>query len=465
MAVKAIFVGGTASHVGKSWMCTAICRSLYRRGFRVAPFKAQNLSNNSFPCRDGGEIGRAQAVQAEACGLEPESSMNPVLLKPCSVTGSQVVLNGKVWGSVPASGRMESDRFFRRQAEEAYDRLAARFDYIVMEGAGSIAEVNLKTLDYVNLSMAAYAAAQGLLVADIDRGGVFASICGTLDLLDAEERARIRSFAVNRFRGDVTLFSDGVSFLEKRTGVPCVGVFPFSRNIELAAEDAVTLDEIPTTGERIAIIRLPHTSNFTDFRLLPCRWIDRPVPGPLDWIILPGTKNTISDLDWLEQQGLASFIRDRHANGTRILGVCGGYQMLGESIKDPQGVENPGSRSRPGLGLLPVHTVLEPEKITRLVQARTLSGTEFGAYEIHAGRTTVAGVAEPFARVNGAGSDGACVSGVCGTYLHGALESPALVRELFGLDIAESAHLAHYDQLADWFEASVNLQRFEELYL
>lgn len=462
---RAIFVGGTASHAGKSWMATAICRHLKQRGLRVAPFKAQNMSNNSFPCAGGGEIGRAQVAQAEASGLAPEPDMNPILLKPTSDQGSQVVLNGKVFGNFSARDYYPMHDFFRTEAHAAYDRLCRRFDYIVIEGAGSVAEMNLKGRDVVNLSMAAYANARGLLVADIDRGGVFASICGTLDLLTPDERTLIQSFAVNRFRGDRTLFYDGVRFIEERSGIPCVGVFPMSHDIELAAEDGVSLDGLdPSADARIAVVRLPHVSNFTDFRLLSVRWITRPVDQPFDWIILPGTKNTIGDLEWLRAQGLADWICEQHRNGTKVLGICGGYQMLGDRIEDPGGVEFPEVRSCNGLGLLPVRTALTKSKVARTVAARTPQGCAFGAYEIHMGRTNSDGLT-PFACMDDGTTDGACVDRVVGTYLHGALENPGVVRELFGITVSSLASAVQYDRLAEWFRGAANLKLFEERFL
>jgi adenosylcobyric acid synthase len=465
MRAKAIFVGGTSSHAGKSWMTTAICRHLQQQGFRVAPFKAQNMSNNSFPCAGGGEIGRAQVAQAEACELVPEPDMNPILLKPNSDFGSQVILNGKVFGNVSARDYYPMHDMLRSTAHAAYDRLSARFDYVVIEGAGSIAEVNLKSRDVVNLSMARYAGARGLLVADIDRGGVFAAVCGTFDLLSLEERALMRSFVINRFRGDRRLFDDGVFFLEQRTAKPCLGVFPMAPEILIDAEDGVSLEDTPNCREsNIAVVRLPHISNFTDFRLLPCQWISRPVARQMQWIILPGTKNTIGDLAWLRQQGLADWIVQQHRNGARILGICGGYQMLGKRVHDPDGVESRQPQSCDGLGLLPVDTILADTKITRVVAARTPAGHEFGAYEIHMGRTEATD-GLPFAVVDGGGVDGARAEGVMGTYLHGALENPGVLRELFGLEVQALPASAHYDRLAEWFRTSVNLPLFEEVYL
>ncbi|HMF76198.1 MAG TPA: cobyric acid synthase, partial [Bryobacteraceae bacterium] len=269
---SAIFVGGTASNVGKSWMATAICRTLFRRGFRVAPFKAQNMSNNSFPCLGGGEIGRSQVAQAEACGLEPEPSMNPVLLKPTGDSSSQVILHGKVWKTVHANEYYEHAPFLRQEALTAYEDLARRFDVVVLEGAGSVAEINLWGRDFTNLSMAEAVQARCLLVSDIDRGGVFASILGTLDLLPPAYRRLIVSFAVNRFRGDRALFADGVSMLENRSQLPCLGLFPFVQDVHVDAEDSLAslsrgINDAGTPHPNIAILRFPRLSNTTDFRL------------------------------------------------------------------------------------------------------------------------------------------------------------------------------------------------------
>jgi adenosylcobyric acid synthase len=274
MSAKPIFVGGTSSQAGKSWMATAICAWLRRRGCRVAPFKAQNMSNNSYACRGGEEIGRAQVVQAEACGLEPVTDMNPILLKPNSDVGSQVVLDGKVWKTLAAREYYAHFDFLLTRVLDAYERLARQYEYIVIEGAGSITELNLRSHDLVNLGLARRLNAPGLLVADIDRGGVFASIVGTFCLLDDEEKRLIRSFAINRFRGDVSLFADGVKILESRTGRPCLGVFPMLRDVFIDPEDGVCLEEDRQqrcAGPRVAIVRLPHISNFTDFRLLDRR--------------------------------------------------------------------------------------------------------------------------------------------------------------------------------------------------
>ena len=464
----ALMVGGAASHVGKSWMTAAICRWLYRRGVKVAPFKAQNMSNNSYPCRGGGEIGRAQVAQAEACGLEPRPDMNPILLKPTADAASQVVVQGKVWGDLSARAYYEHFDFLLSKAAESYERLAAEFDVIVLEGAGSIAELNLRRTDLVNLGFAARFDIPVLLVADIDRGGVFAAVHGTIDLLEPAERRLVRSFAVNRFRGDPTLFENGVTILEEKTQRPCLGVFPYAPDIRLDEEDGVRLDDLPRNqgdGAKVAILRFPRISNLTDFRLLPnAAWVDRPVEGDFEAVILPGTKNTMADLEWMRARGLDAWVKAKHAQGVRILGVCGGYQMLGERIEDPYGVESQ-QTSVEGLGLLPVRTTLTKDKVTEVVEARSRGGKDFRAYEIHLGRTVATAPVEPLCEAGGR-PEGARAGNCAGTYLHGALEHPEIVREWIGVEPAASVSKEQsYDQLAEWFEQSANVELFDRLYL
>ena len=469
MKAKAMLVGGTASHAGKSWMATAICRWLRRRGVRVAPFKAQNMSNNSYPCADGGEIGRAQVVQAEACGLEPSSLMNPILLKPTSNTGSQVVVRGKVWRNLSARAYYEHFDYLWAKVREAYEELAAGFDYIVAEGAGSITELNLKERDLVNLGFAARLQAPVLLVGDIDRGGIFASIAGTFQLLEESERPLVRSFAVNRFRGDPSLFRDGVRILERLTSRPCLGVFPMLENVPIDAEDGVSLERPPEAGggqPAVAVLRFPRISNFTDFSLLAgLEWITRPVARRFEVVILPGTKSTLGDLAWMRERGLDEWVLAQHRAGALIVGVCGGYQMLGGRIDDPAGVESP-ETSAPGLGLLPVNTVMRAEKTARVVEARTPAGAAFRAYEIHMGETAAPPGARPFAILDGGSPEGIRTERCIGTYLHGAFENPAVARELLGRELcAAPAKERCYDLLADWFEQHADVPRFEEMYL
>lgn len=457
MRAKSLFIGGTASHAGKSWFTAAICRYLQQRGIRVAPFKAQNMSNNSGPCRISlddatgayGEIGRAQIAQAEACGLEAETDMNPILLKPNSDTGSQVVVNGKVWKDLSASAYYENFPTLLGHVLDAYERLASRYEFVVIEGAGSVAEMNLKARDLVNFGLAERVGANALLVSDIDRGGVFGSIVGTISLLTDSERSLVRSFAVNRFRGDPALFRDGVTFLEEKTGKPCVGVFPFVHDIDLDEEDSVCLDDTPNGGS-VAIVHFPRISNFTDFdRIAGATWVTTPDHRWYDAVILPGTKNSTGDLQWLRDTGLDSWVLRQHAAGAKVIGVCGGYQMMGRSVD-----------GHPGLGLLPVDTTMLPEKIVRPVRAQ-LDGTSFDAYEIHMGVTQTPIEREPFAHVNGEPEGIRC--GSCfGTYLHDALRSDAVL-QLFGLHVRD--RVPPYDRLASWFASNANVRLFEDLYL
>jgi adenosylcobyric acid synthase len=450
-------VAGTASHVGKSWMATAICRLLHRRGISVAPFKAQNMSNNSYPCAAGGEIGRAQVAQAEACGLDPEPDMNPILLKPTSERGSQVVVQGKVWRDLSAAEYYEQYEYLMGKVGESFARLAERYEFVVVEGAGSIAELNLADSDMANLGLAARFGIPVLLVADIDRGGVFGALHGTVDLLAPAQRELVQAFAVNRFRGDPELFASGRRILEEKTGKPCLGVFPFAPDIELDEEDGVALQARRSEGKKtVAIVRFPRVSNFGDFRLLrEACWIDGPVAGDFRAVILPGTKNTAADLEWMRSRGLDRWVLAQHEQGARVLGICGGYQMLGERIDDPLGVESD-RRSVPGLGLLPVVTVMADRKTTERVDATTAGGVSFSAYEIHTGRTERPTDAAPMAWVGGR-AEGLRMGRVAGSYLHGALEHPAVVEEWLGFRPEDAVPKeTSYDLLADWLEASAD---------
>ena len=467
MPARSIFIGGTASHVGKSWMTAAVCRYLHQRGLRVAPFKAQNMSNNSHPLPDGsGEIGRAQVAQAEACGLAPHADFNPILLKPNSDTSSQVVLNGRVWRTLPAREYYLHHDFLLEHVLAAHARLASRFDYIVMEGAGSVAELNLKRTDLVNLNLARRVGARALLVGDIDRGGIFASIIGTLCLLEPEERAAIPAFAVNRFRGDRSLFDNGVRILEEKTQRPCLGVFPFAADIHLDEEDGVAIDQPRPTASDIAILRFPRISNLTDFRLLPdAAWISAPTGRQFHAIILPGTKNTLADLAWLRERQLDTWLEQQYAQGATLIGICGGYQMLGERIDDPLAAES-AAGSAPGLGLLRTSTTLAAEKTTRAVHATTPTGHTFAAYEIHLGLTPRPAGAPPFATIEGE-PEGVHQGRLIGTYLHGALEDHRVLSLLLGRPIAAAPRdkQADYDALGHWFAANAHVKLFEDLYL
>jgi adenosylcobyric acid synthase len=394
--------------------------------------------------------------------------MNPVLLKPNGNMSSQVVVNGKVWKNLSARDYYEHSDFLRGRVLDAYERLASQYEYIVMEGAGSIAEMNLRQRDLVNLGMAQRVGAPVLLVADIDRGGVFASVVGTYCLLSREERALVRSFAVNRFRGDPALFEDGVKILEEKTGSPCLGVFPLLENARIDEEDSVALDRRGGSGasSRVAILRFPRISNFTDFRLMPdACWVTAPVRGRFDVVILPGTKNTIADLEWMREQGLDGWVLRQHAEGAKIVGICGGYQMLGARVEDPDAVES-GRGSGEGLSLLPVTTVLKAEKTTRVVAAESPGGARFEAYEIHMGCTERPRGFIPFALLSDGEAEGIRVGRCVGTYLHGALENAAVLSEVLGVPIAEPPSKEKvYDALADWFTSHADMDLFAELYL
>jgi adenosylcobyric acid synthase len=426
------------------------------------------MSNNSAVCPDGGEIGRAQAAQAEACGLEPHTDMNPILLKPTGSLGSQVVLNGRVWKNLTAREYYGHFDALLQEVLASYARLSERYEFIVIEGAGSITELNLKHHDLVNLGLAQRLQARSILVADIDRGGVFASVVGTFQLLEPEESLLVRSFLVNRFRGDRSLFQDGVRILEEKTGKPCLGVFPHISDLDLDAEDSLNLEDRTKGHGRIAIVRLPHISNFTDFRLLPhAAYVTSATAAHFDVIFLPGTKSTISDMVWLRETGMEQWLLDQVKRGARIVGICGGYQMLGEEIADPDGVESPVQSIR-GLGLIPAHTRLMPQKITRRVTVKTPSGIPFSAYEIHMGITTLNRSMQPFALFEDGVSDGIRTTGVAGTYLHGALENKQVLEELLGHSLPDAPAISkdgHYDRLADWFDENVNHHVFTAEYL
>jgi adenosylcobyric acid synthase len=454
-------VQGTSSHAGKSTLVAALCRLFAREGWRVAPFKAQNMSNNAAVV-DGGEIGRAQAVQAMAAGVAPTVDMNPVLLKPQGDRTSQVVVLGRAWATTDARA------YYARKAElwptvtGALDRLRAAHDLVVIEGAGSPAEINLAQYDIVNMRVARHAGAPVLLVGDIDRGGVFAALYGTVALLTAEERAHVRGFVINKFRGDPSLLTPGFAMLEERTGVPTLGVLPYLDLAGLPAEDGLELDARGrlaharghADGEAVldvAVLRLPRIANLDEFQPLAAepgvevRFVRDPSAlGDPDLVIVPGTKATIADLAWVRERGLDAAIRARREAGVPVLGICGGYQMLGARVADPLGVEGPPGEVE-GLGLLPVATTFAADKVTERIRAHVTAPTALGrpadgppgesgtfdAYEIHMGRTdALPGAplgAAPFAvtaRDGRVASDGAASPDgrVVGTYLHGLFE-------------------------------------------
>jgi adenosylcobyric acid synthase len=483
---------GTASDVGKSVITAGFCRILQQDGYRPAPFKAQNMSLNSYVTPEGLEIGRAQAVQAEAAGIPCSSDMNPVLLKPTGDRNAQLVLNGK-----PAGNQSAYDYFMGKdraalweEVKKAFHRLSAQYNPVVLEGAGSISELNLRERDITNMRMALHAKADVYLIADIDRGGVFASVYGTLALLPPEEKALIRGVLINKFRGDSRLFEEGRRQLEELTGIPIAGVLPFYKDIHIEEEDSVALGQkasAPKPGAfNIAVIRLPHLSNFTDFLWLEkteglhLYYTDDPVQlAGAQLIVLPGSKNTIDDLLYIRSRGLDSVVRALAAADKPVIGICGGYQMMGLTIADPFGVEGE-VRTVEGLGLLPVHTTLEKEKTT--VRRRFHFGSPDGplceGYEIHMGRTVFGepspnrgkiGRALNFPAEAEAQPDGYYHSATCwGTYMHGILDNRPVVEDLLrqagagGLAIQWSDYAffkqQQYDRLAEHIRQNVDLQ-------
>jgi adenosylcobyric acid synthase len=481
----AIMVLGTSSHVGKSLLTAAFCRIFAQHGYRVAPFKSQNMSLNSAATVEGLEIGRAQALQAEAAGIAPSVHMNPILIKPSGDSSSQVVVRGKIWGRVTAA-----DYHQRRVEEllpvvrESYETLASLYDVLVLEGAGSPAEINLKQHDIANMRMAEMADAHCLLVGDIDRGGVFGSLLGTLELLDRQERERIRGFVINKFRGDASLLEPGIWMIEERVRIPCTGVVPYLRSLMLEEEDSLGLP-FPTQTKwtldmhsdrschrplRVAVIAFPSFSNFTDFdslraepsvSLLFCRTAD--AIAQADVVVLPGSKQTVDDLLWMHEQGLGIAVQ-QHAQASLVVGICGGMQMLGEAISDPSGMEREGSTV--GLGLLPIRTIMQTDKITRNVTGKMAASKLFGqpvtnsalsGYEIHIGQTIYQAEGAHFAVLStGPGSsnvnnDG-CVSAderIFGTYLHGLFDDDSFRHQF--LHAARAFHkLAPPDGLHRW---------------
>lgn len=452
---KCIMVQGTMSGAGKSLLCTALCRIFAQDGYRVAPFKSQNMALNSFVTREGWEMGRAQVVQAQAAGIEPDVRMNPILLKPSSDIGSQVIVNGEIRGQMSASEYFKMKRQLVPEIMEAYNSLAEEVDIIVLEGAGSPAEINLRTDDIVNMGMAKLVHAPVLLVGDIDRGGVFAQLYGTVALLDEEERAMIKGLVVNKFRGDVEILRPGLGMLVDKTNLPVIGVVP-KLNVDIEDEDSLS-DRLQLSGGvkpiDIAIVRLPHLSNFTDFipleqhPLLGVHYVERAGElGTPDMVIVPGTKNTMDDLRWLRESGLETTILKLATQGVVIFGVCGGYQMLGEVLEDPSGIESGRQDSLRGMGLLPTKTIFSEQKHRTQMEAvgiaEIFGGAKITGYEIHAGRTDVSG--DAFCILANGQAEGCVKDNVFGTYLHGLFDSGELTERLTdylcqrkGIDISE----------------------------
>ncbi len=453
---RVLMVQGTSSHAGKSVIAAALCRIFAQDGYRVAPFKAQNMSLNSYATPDGGEIGRSQAVQAAAALVEPSVEMNPILLKPEADNRSQVVLLGRPRHLTSAREYYRLKPKLWSIVTSSLDRLRAEHEVVVIEGAGSPAEVNLRQHDIVNMRVALHAKAPVLLVGDIDRGGIFAQLVGTMILLEPEEQALVCGHVINKFRGDVSLLTSGLDFLHERTGVPVAGVVPFFKDIHIPEEDSVGLEEpgSPATADEIdvAVMRLPHVSNFDDFdpfrheQGVRMRYVARAAEfGSPDLIVIPGSKTTVADLDWLRAQGLGEQVVSARRRGTPVIGICAGYQMLGTDLLDPHGVESK-AESTPGLGLLPTTTTFLREKATHQVKGRVLGrhgllrecrGAEVVAYEIHMGVSATMGLASPFAlnvrsRQPVDMPDGAIdAEGLTlGTYLHGLFHNRAVRRSI-----------------------------------
>ena len=480
---KCIMVQGTMSGAGKSLLVTALCRIFLQDGWRVAPFKSQNMALNSYITRDGLEMGRAQVVQAEAAGRDCDVRMNPILLKPSSDTGSQLIVNGEVRGQYCAASYFQMKKSLIPDILRAYNSLAEENDIIVIEGAGSPAEINLRQDDIVNMGLAELVDAPVILAGDIDRGGVFAQLYGTVALLLPEERKRVVGTVINKFRGDVELLRPGLVQIEALTGVPVLGVVPYL-HVDIDDEDSLAPRLSQTDAVRpldVAVIRLPHISNFTDFPPLEehpaigVRYVETADRlGCPDLVILPGTKSTVSDMMWLRQSGLEAAILALASKGAPVLGICGGYQMLGRLLSDPEGVEQAGEVR--GMGLLPCETVFAAPKTRTRVQAvtsaRPFSGARLEGYEIHMGETETAG-AEPFCTFADGTTDGAVRGAVFGTYLHGLFDTGELTKRLAGylagrkgLKVEElkmepraAYRQRQYDLLADAVRSSLDMKR------
>jgi len=435
---KNIMIQGTMSNAGKSLLAAGLCRIFKQDGYRVAPFKSQNMALNSFITKTGAEMGRAQVVQAEAAGIEPDVRMNPILLKPTTDVGSQVIVNGQVQGNMRAMEYYRRKREFIPAVMEAYNSLAQEYDIIVIEGAGSPAEINLKATDIVNMGLAELVDAPVLLVGDIDRGGVFAQLYGTIALLEPQEQQRIKGTIVNKFRGDRAILQPGIDILEKICGVPVAGVIPYT-HVDIDDEDSLSTRFHAGNGRKdidIAVVKLPRISNFTDvsplerFESVSVRYIERPdqLHQP-DMILLPGTKSTIADLLWLRQSGLEAAICQQAARGCIVFGICGGYQMLGASVRDPLGVEAAGVTEIKGMGLLPMDTVFQGEKVQQQTSGvfgeipgalHSLSGMKYTGYEIHMGRSQ-----QQLAPLVNQGN-------VYGSYIHGVFDGAGIAQAIIG---------------------------------
>ena len=499
MAAKAIMIQGTMSNVGKSLTVAGLCRVFKQDGYKVAPFKAQNMALNSFITEEGLEMGRAQVMQAEAAGIKPSVLMNPILLKPTNDSGSQVIVNGEVRGTMGAVGYYEYNRTLVDDVKKAYNKLADEYDIIVIEGAGSPAEINLGEDLFVNMGMAKIAKAPVLLVGDIDRGGVFAQIAGTVMLMSDEEKALIKGTIVNKFRGDIKIFEPGIKMLEEKCdGIPVMGVVPYMY-IDVADADRLT-ERFSNNTEvdliDIAVIRIPRISNFTDFNVfesingVSLRYVKnvKDLKDP-DMIIIPGTKNTMQDLVWLRESGMEAAILKAAAKGKVIFGVCGGYQMLGESLSDPDGVEEGGELK--GLGLLPMDTVFKDAKTRTRVTGKfenltgtlaSLNGVELEGYEIHMGESTLKENANTITQITDfveqkTKNEGANINNVYGTYVHGVFDKEQVangvikaladkkgveLNDLLTMDFAAYKE-QQYDILADTIRESLDMKKIYEV--
>jgi adenosylcobyric acid synthase len=493
MRAKALMVMGTASDVGKSVVVTALCRAFARNGVRVVPFKSQNMSNNAAVCRGGGEIGRAQAVQAGACGLEPSVDMNPVLLKPESESGCQVVIRGRPRFHMKAREHERYRAVAWPEIVGSYKALAENFDLIVIEGAGGAAEINLRHRDLVNWSIAELTDSPVLLVGDIDKGGVFASLVGTVELLSPAERQRIKGFLINKFRGDRGLLEPGLRFLEERTGIPVLGVLSYQKSLGIPQEDSAVLDGLVVRARpaavTVGVVRFPRIANYTDFEPLEkepdvaVHYLSDPLTAPnIDVLILPGTKNTVADLRWLRATGWEDFLSRHVRAGGWVIGVCGGYQMLGQRIVDNGRIESDRAETV-ALGLLEIETIFQPEKITERVSAvHLLTRLPVSGYEIHAGRVAgIGGSGAVFRIIEREGNHADDLEGarsedgrVIGTSIHGLFDAAGFrrnfvdtVRESKGLkalrlgvpDDPNADRAKAFDLVADALEAHVDMSR------
>jgi adenosylcobyric acid synthase len=477
-----LMVQGTTSDAGKSTLVTALCRWLKRQGVSVVPFKPQNMALNSAVTADGGEIGRAQAVQAQAAGLAAHTDMNPVLLKPNSDTGAQVIIHGRALSSMDAVAYHDYKKVAMQAVLQSHQRLSAAYPVVMVEGAGSPAEINLRAGDIANMGFAEAVDCPVILIADIDKGGVFAHLVGTLALLSASEQARVQGFVINRFRGDIALLQPGLDWLEQRTGKPVLGVLPYLMDFHLEAEDAIDIRQSAKVAERIKVVVpvLPRISNHTDFdplRLHPQVELTFVGPGQAipaaDLIILPGSKSVRSDLAFLREQGWPAAIAKHLRYGGKLLGICGGLQMLGKQIDDPHGLEG-AAGSSPGLGLLDFSTLLEPEKQLRNVRGRLcLEDAPVSGYEIHAGVSTGVALDAAAVQLDDGRRDGALSADgqVLGTYLHGLFESSEACSALLRWAGLREVQVVDYhalrerdiERLADLVEAHLDTAKLRTL--